>query len=57
MNTNPTMRPKPPNAPAKRISGNRSIRIVEDIFTVGVVKEASADKATAINKIVLVKAA
>ena len=57
MNTNPTIRPNPPNAPAKRISGKRNNRIVEDIFTVGVVKDARADKATAINKIVLVKAA
>lgn len=57
MKTNPTMRPNPPNAPAKTMSGNRSNRIVEDIFTVGVVKDASADNATAINKIVLVKAA
>ncbi len=57
MNTNPTIRPTPPNAPAKMMRGNRNIRIVEDIFTVGVVKEASADNATAINKMVLVKAA
>lgn len=57
MNTNPTIRPTPPNAPAKMMSGNRNIRMVEDIFTVGVVKDASADNATAINKIVLVKAA
>ena len=56
MNTNPTISPTPPNAPAKMIRGKRNIRIVEDIFTVGVVKEASADNATAINKIVLVKA-
>lgn len=57
MNTNPTIRPTPPNAPAKMMRGNRNIRIVEDIFTVGVVKEASADSATAISKMVLVKAA
>lgn len=57
MNTNPTISPTPPNAPAKMMRGKRNIRIVEDIFTVGVVKEASADSATAISKMVLVKAA